>query len=101
MDAIAAMWPSDGEQSVDGHGTSSHAILHGAVQVTPFESPAQHSAGASAAIAAKFWPENDTSDGTEDQQSPAALLPRQPIFGLTIIVLRKCLKNSQMVTILK
>ena len=68
-----------GEQSVDGHGTtrscgtSSYAILHGAVQVAPFESPAQHSAGASAAIAAKFWPENDTSDGTEDQQSPAAL----------------------------
>ena len=79
MDAIAAMWPSDGEQSVDGHGAArsrgagSHAVLHGAVQVAPFESPAQHSAGASAAIAAEFWPENDTSDGTEDQQSPAAL----------------------------
>jgi hypothetical protein len=36
MDAIAAMWPSDGEQSADGaepaasHGAVSHAVSHGA-----------------------------------------------------------------------
>lgn len=117
MDAIAAMWPSDGEQSVDGdgsaasrgagspvvfhgagspavshgagfpavsHGAGSHASLHGAVQIAPSESPAdQHSAGASAAIAAEFWPDDDTSDRSEDQQSPGALAATAADFWST------------------